>query len=68
MNAIFSDKNPRLSEEGLNFLLLLVDVQVLFDAALGLYDFDLVEFVCLSVFNVLMSVCYKSSFLLLYDS
>lgn len=56
MKATFSDKNPRLSEEGLNFLLLLVDVQVLFDAALGLYDFDLVKFVCLSVFNVLMSV------------
>ncbi len=36
------EKNSRLADDGLNFLLLLVDVQVLFDAALGLYDFDLV--------------------------
>lgn len=37
------EKNPRLADDGLHFLLLLVDVQVLFDAALGLYDFDLVS-------------------------
>ena len=39
----FSEKKPQLADDGLNFLLLLVDVQVLFDAALGLYDFDLVS-------------------------
>ena len=34
-----------MANDALNFLLLLVDVNVLFDVALGLYDFDLVLFV-----------------------
>ena len=34
-----------LAEDALKFLLLLVDVNVLFEEALGLYDFDLVLFV-----------------------
>ena len=36
---------PKLKEEALNFLLLLVNVNQLFDVALGLYDFDLVLYV-----------------------
>ena len=42
---LFSGTNPDLADEALQFLLLLVDVNVLFNVALGLYDFDLVLFV-----------------------
>ena len=38
-------QNETLANDALNFLLLLVDVNKLFDIALGLYDFDLVLFV-----------------------
>jgi elongator complex protein 1 len=37
--------NPAVADDALDFLLLLVDVNALFDVALGLYDFDLVLFV-----------------------
>ena len=37
--------NSGLADEALQFLMLLTDVNVLFDVALGLYDFDLVLFV-----------------------
>lgn len=42
---VFAGKSPSLADEALQFLLLLVDVNVMFDVALGLYDFDLVLFV-----------------------
>lgn len=42
---VLADHNVGLANQGLQFLLLLVDVQTLFDVALGMYDFDLVLFV-----------------------
>ncbi len=45
MDWFLSGRNVSLAEEALHFLLLLVDVNVLFDVALGLYDFDIVLFV-----------------------
>ena len=61
------EKNSRLSDEGLHFLLLLVDVQVLFDAALGLYDFDLVrEIVFSGTFNILIAA-KRSHFFALFS-
>ena len=42
----FTDQGKDVrADEALNYLLLLVNVNSLFDVALGLYDFDLVLFV-----------------------
>ena len=37
--------HDNIADEALNFILLLVNVNALFDVALGLYDFDLVLYV-----------------------
>lgn len=43
--CVLLGEDRELAVDGLQFLMLLVDVNVLFDVALGMYDFDLVLFV-----------------------